>query len=137
MTVQKKQQKKFLILTLKCIQNEGNKMNISPVNSTSFGKVYIKTDKDTKRVLKDFIVDVDSADYFRKSFSELNEASNNRDMELSAKKGKSLYAFSLKELNSTKEQMVAVPISNVKLLSERKKHLQNIMEEFTINLKKH
>lgn len=106
-------------------------MNVTPVNSTSFGKVHLKDDKGTKKVLKDFITDVDSADFFRKSFKELDVASENRDIELSAKKGKSMYIFCLKEQNSTKDQMIAVPIDNVKLMCERRRHFESIMHKLT------
>ena len=96
-------------------------MQVSNVDNTSFGKLYLSSDKDTRAVIKEFVVDKDSVDTFRKSLEKLDIISEDYSMELSAEKEQYKYMFYLNKKEPDRGCAIALPIAYTKT-SLGKKH---------------
>lgn len=108
-------------------------MNISPVNNTSFGKIFLKDDSNTKSAVKTFVKDKDSLDSFNSSLISLDSASEGYDMELSAKKDKCAYVFYLNSEDDPKQSCSAgIPNSSMHTSHEQRAAFSEAMDRLIV-----
>ena len=108
-------------------------MNITPIRNVSFGRVYLSDDKSTKDAVKAFVKDKNSLDFFSKTLDNLDLASKNYSMELSAEKEKCAYVFYLNNNDIPGQKCsAAIPNSCMHTTWERREGFSKAMDHLVV-----